>query len=203
MTYRFTLQAIKMECLNEQVLEWGKDEMHLFGFGISRKGNLIATGYRGLGSYSSGDVKPPGVFPITLYDAELENDGLDVLFYFWFVEEDGGGVRKAATNLEAELRAAYLAKANALTAIKFPRECIPFTAFYKAVLPFEDSIQEASTDGLNDELYIPVDLLLRFEPDGPTGLQVTKDITVRRSKKLGDYLLTLRYTYSSIQEAIA
>lgn len=203
MSYRFTLEAIKMECLSEQIWEPGKDEMHLFGFGLSRKGHYVATGYRNLGSYHEGDVKPPGAFPMMLYDAVLEDDGLDVLFYFWFVEEDSGGVRGAATALEAEFRASYLQRAQTLTEIRFPRECIPFTAFYKAILPFGDSIAEAATNGANnDELFFPFDLFFRFEPDGPSSLQASKTQTFVASKDNGEYMITLRSTYTRIPVAV-
>jgi hypothetical protein len=195
MSFHFTLQVVRIECLNEQLMEWGKDEMHLIGFGVSRKGRFFATGYRGLGSYGEGDVRTTSPLPMTLYESDLEDDELDVLFYFWLVEEDGGGVGRAASALEAEMRASYLRKAVELNDIQFPRVCIPFTAFYKAVLPFEASIAEASTDGRNDELYTPFDLLLRFDPNTPSSLSSSTDLPLRRSKHLGDYLITLRYTY--------
>lgn len=201
MTYRFKLQVTRVECISEQLNEWGKDEMHLYGFGISRRGTLFATGYKNLGSYHEGNVNTTSPLPLTLYEGDLPNDGLDVLFYFWLVEEDGGGVRNAATELEAEFRAAYLEKALFLSQVQFPRDCIPFTAFYKAVIPFESSIQEASTDGRNDELYVPFDLLLRYE--GPSASQFSKDLPVRRSKHLGDYVVTLRYSYKRDEIVIA
>lgn len=193
MSYRFKLQVTRVQCISEQLNEWGKDEMHLIGFGVNRRGTLFATGYRNLGSYHEGNVKTGSPLPLNLFEGDLQDDGLDVLFYFWLVEEDGGGVRKAANALEAEFRASFLEKATFLTQAQFPRECIPFTAFYKAVIPFESSIQEASTDGRNDELYVPFDLLLRYE--GPSSFQFSKDLPVRRSKNLGDYVVTLHYSY--------
>lgn len=66
MPQRFTLEIVRMECVNEQAREWGKDEMRLLGFGVSREGHFFSTGYRDLGSYGSGDVKPPGSLPQTL-----------------------------------------------------------------------------------------------------------------------------------------
>ena len=57
MSHHFTLQLIRVECLSEAIGEWGKDEMNLFGFAISRKGHLFDTGYRSLGSYGDGDVQ--------------------------------------------------------------------------------------------------------------------------------------------------
>ena len=155
MSYRFTLQVTRVECLGEAALEWGKDEMHLIGFGVTRKGHVITTGYRGLGSYETGDVNAGGGFPMTLYQAELEDDGLDVVLYLWLIEEDGGGVAGHAAELDAEFRASYLAKATTLNEVSFPRECIPFTAFYKSIPSLESSLEEAATDGLNDEVFFP------------------------------------------------
>lgn len=201
MSFQFTLRMTRVECLHEQMNEWGKDEMHLFAFGISRRGTLFATGYKSLGSYHEGDVNASGAFPLALFGGELHDEGLDVIFYFWLVEEDGGGVRKAAAALEAEFRASYLEKATALAQAQFPRECIPFTAFYKAVIPFESSIQKASTDGRNDELYVPRDLLLRYE--GPSAIHFSKDLTSQNSKNLGDYLVTFNYSYHRIPVVMA
>jgi hypothetical protein len=92
MSFRFDISVTRVECLHEQLNEWGKDEMHLFGFGVSRKGTLFATGYRNLGSYHEGDVKSGSQLAPPLFGADLAADGLEVLFYFWLVEEDGRGV---------------------------------------------------------------------------------------------------------------
>ena len=198
MAFHFRIDVTRVECLNEQVNEWGKDEMRLFGFAVSRKGHLFATGYRSLGSYGEGDVSAPSAFPQTLVEAQLEDDGLEVILYFWLVEEDGGGVRDSSVALEASFRAAFAEQLRLLGQAGFPRDCIPFTAFYKAVLPFADELHEASTKGRNDEVYSPFDLVLRNEPTGPFGLQSSRELTLRRSKHLGDYLVTLRIAYAQI-----
>jgi hypothetical protein len=109
----------------------------------------------------------------------------------------------SAASIEAEFRESYRVQATQLSDAEFPRECIPFTAFYKAILPLQPQIDDASTDGRNDELYAPVDLLLRFPTDATTPLHATKDITIRRSKHLGDYLVTFRYGYRSEPPVIA
>jgi hypothetical protein len=195
MTFRFKLELTRVECLNEALNEWGKDEMRLFGFGISRKGHLFATGYRSLGSYHTGDVNKTSAIPMTLFERDLENDGLEVLFFFWLIEEDGGGVRDSAASLEDSFRSSFFDQAATLTEAQFPRECIPFTAFYKTILPFADELHDASTKGRNDEVFFPFDLVLRNEPTGPSFLNSTRELTLRRSKNLGDYLITLRISY--------
>lgn len=198
MSYRFTLQLIRVECVHEAALEPGKDEMHLLGFGVSRKGHVFATGYRGLGSYSSGNANTGSGFPLTLFQGELEDDGLDALAYLWLVEEDGGGVSAKATQLETEFRASYLAKAASLNDVQFPRDCIPFTAFYKAMPSLEDSLQRASTDGLNDEVFAPVDFYLKYASGDAAGLNTSRDVSFTRSKDLGLYNVYLRYSYHKI-----
>lgn len=203
MSYRFTLQVTRVECLGEAALEWGKDEMHLIGFGVTRKGHVITTGYRGLGSYETGDVNAGGGFPMTLHQAELEDDGLDVVLYLWLIEEDGGGVAGHAAELDAEFRASYLAKATTLNEVSFPRECIPFTAFYKSIPSLESSLEEAATDGLNDEVFFPADLYLRFVPDVVAALDSSGEASFTRAKDLGTYSVYLRYVYHKIQVAIA
>ena len=210
MSTHFKLALVRMQCLNEQHLEPGQDEMRLFGFAISRKGHLFATGFKSLGGWSTGDVRDTGIFPMVLCETDLEDDGLEVLLYLWLVEEDSGGVRNAAAGLETSFRDAYREKAKQLLAIRFPRDCIPFTAFYKAVIPFQSEIEEASTDGVNnDELYTPVDILL--DKIGPGlgiqpgmlggviggGLNYVQEISFERSRDLGHYRLTLRYSYTT------
>ena len=196
MGQQFSLKVTRMKCLNEQSGEWGKDEMRLFGFAISRTGRLFATGYRNLGSYSSGDDRATGVFPMTLVEGELDPNGLEMLLYLWWIEEDSGGVSGAATALEASFRAAYRREADKLLALNFPRTCIPFTAFYKAVLPFRDEIYEASTNGINnDELYEPFDLLLERGNDPLGGLNFSREIKLMGSKMLGLYEMTLNCSY--------
>jgi hypothetical protein len=190
--------------LNEQALEWGKDELRLFGFGISRRGSVFATGYRELGSYGTGDVRADGVFPMTLFEAELPEDGLEVLIYLWLVEEDSGGVRAAAPALDAAFREAYRLQALRLRENRFPRDCIPFTAFYRAVLPFQVDLEDAASDGLNDdEVFAPYDLILDRDGfgtpigPGPVGASVgsVREIVMERSKDLGHYQVTMRYSY--------
>lgn len=199
MTQRFTLELIRMKCIHEAIGEWGKDEMNLFGFAISRRAHLFATGYRSLGSYGEGDEKSTGIFPMMLFDGELEEDGLEVIMYLWLVEEDSGGVKGSATSLEAELREAYRVHALQLLDIRFPRDCIPFTAFYKAVLPFRGSIAEASTDGINnDELYEPWDILLDYQATGPSALVSSREFTLQASKNVGHYALTFRLGYRKV-----
>lgn len=202
MNHRFKLQVIRVQCVHEAALEWGEDELHMIGYGINKKGSLFATGYRNLGSFHEGEVSTTGILPLTLFEGEFPDDGLDVLLFFWFVEEDGGGVGSAAAALETEFRNAYQVQATNLAAVQFPRDCIAYTAFYKAVIPFEKSVLEAATDGLNDEVYAPCDLLLRYAPDGATALKWSKDVTVERSKNLGHYRVTFRYSYSKIPVVI-
>lgn len=193
MSYRFTLSLIRVECRNEQLQEWGKDEMNLIGYGVSRKGQPFVTGYRSLGSYGTGDVRTTGTLPMTLCDMQLEVDSLDVAFYFWLVEQDGAGVRDASAALDAKFLDDFRQRALELSEAEFPRECVPFTAFYKTILPLGADLAHAATRGRNDEVYAPFDLLLRHE--GTNILSFSKDLLLRRSKKLGDYLITLRYRY--------
>jgi hypothetical protein len=46
-------------------------------------------------------------------------------------------------------------------------------------------------------------LLLRTESLGETGMDSTQYVTVRRSKKLGEYLVTLRYNYHRVPIVVA
>jgi hypothetical protein len=187
-----------MECLNEQNLEWGKDEMRLLGFAVTNKARLFTVPYRSLGSYGDDDVRPPGVFPLTLIDAELEDDGDQVLFYLWLVEEDGGGVRDSAAALDAEFRQEFAAASADLEFSHFPPASLPFAALYKAVLSFDEKVHEAGTAGRNDEVYFGMDNYLRFEPQGTAAFRSQGEMTFRRSKQLGDYLITFQWAYEKI-----
>lgn len=199
MTFQFKLQLNRVECLNEQVGEPGKDEIRLIGFGVTRKGKLFATGVRNLGSYGTGDVGQAPNVPLLLFDAELPSDGLEVLFYFWLVEADWGDVGSSGAALETEFRNSYSSNAQQLVDLKFPRECIPFTAFYKTVLPMDASIKSAARDLFNDDdVFAPVDLMFRYEPSGVAGLNSSGEMGAIRSKYLGVYNVTFRYSYHKI-----
>lgn len=196
MTYHFTLQLTRIECLNEQMHEWGKDEIRAFGFGIGKKSPPpFKVGFRNLGSFEEGDVNPSGNIPQTWYEADFADDGLEVLLYLWLVEEDSGGVSDAASDLETTMMETYRTQATKLFDSGFPRECIPFTAFYRAIPTVQAALSEAATDGINnDELYTPWDLLLRHE--GPAGTDFQKDQILQMSKDGGYYQLTLSYGYT-------
>lgn len=202
MSHKFSLNVIRVECLNEQVREWGKDEMRLFGFAISRKGHLFATGYRSLGSYGEGDVRDDGIFPMELIDTELEDDGLEVLFYVWLVEEDGAGVRDSAAGLVQDFKTRVRDQIDFLGKLGFPRDCIPFTAFYKAALLFHSVITEAGTSGRDDEVYTPFEIILDKPTSGVALGGVSKDFSLRRVKRLGDYFVTFRFRYEAIPEIL-
>ncbi|MCK6445256.1 MAG: hypothetical protein L6Q99_02595 [Planctomycetes bacterium] len=193
MSFRFTLSMTRVQCLNEAVGEWGKDEMNFIGYGVSRKGQPFATGYRSLGSYGSGDVRTTSPLPMLLHQVDLENDGLDVLLYGWLIEQDGGGVRDAAAALDAKFFDDFHARGLELAQSGFPRDCVSFTAFYKTILPLTRDLEAASTRGRNDEVFLPIDFLLRFESDNT--LSFSRDLQFERSKNLGHYRVTLRYGY--------
>ena len=195
MRYHFTLDIIRVECVNEELLEWGKDEMHLLGFAVTSAAQVFSAGYRSLGSYATGNTKPPGLLPQTVFEGDLADDALEVLFYGWLIEEDGGGVRQAVVRLEQEFRASFEEKAASLTAVNFPAVAIPFMAFYKALLPLESSLREAATSGRDDDLHHAFDLAFRFQSEGPAGLSVTRELPLRRSKHLAEYLTTFRWNY--------
>jgi hypothetical protein len=205
MSLHFKLQIVRVRCLNEQAMEWGQDELRLFGFGISRQGQVSATGYRVLGSYSTGDVKSDGIFPMTLFETILPDNGLEFLIYLWLIEEDGGGVRSAAAALETRFRDSYREQAARLLEIRFPRNCIPFTAFYRSILGFQDDLDDAASDGRDDDVFAPYDLILDRDGIGTPvglghagdvgGLSSVREIVMERSKRLGHYQVTMRYSY--------
>jgi hypothetical protein len=204
MSYRFTLQLTQVKCIESATAmgEWGKTEMRLFGFGISRRGHKFATGFRNLGSYDQGDVAPASVVPQTWFDHELEDDGLEVLLYLWLVEEDSGGVGKSAHALEAKFYELYGRYKEELEAARFPRECTPFIAFYKSVIYLELSMKNAARDGANnDEVCRPFDHLIHY--DGPGSLSYGGELHLVTPLLLstedgfasGRYDLTLAFHY--------
>ena len=136
-----------------------------------------------------------GLLPQTVFEGDLADDALEVLFYGWLIEEDGGGVRQAVVRLEQEFRASFEEKAASLTAVNFPAVAIPFMAFYKALLPLESSLREAATSGRDDDVHHAFDLAFRFQSEGPAGLSVTRELTLRRSKHRAEYLTTFRWNY--------
>lgn len=204
MSQHFTLDITRVECRNEQRFEWGKDEMRLFAFAVSRTGQFFATGYRELGSYGTGDVHSDGIFPMRLVDAQLADDSLEVLFYVWLVEEDGGGVRDSAVALRNQMEQRFRDAESQLAQVGLPRTCIPFTAFYKAALPMQLEIEEAGTKGRNDEVYSPFELVINRPTDGVVAIGPRSGVfALERSKRLGHYRVDFRFTYTPIDVAIS
>jgi len=193
--YHFTLRLTRVECLSEQWHEPGQDEMRVFGFGIARKNPPpFKIGFRSLGGFGTGEVKTSGVVPQTWYEADLPDDGLEVLLYAWLVEEDSGGVSEGAADVEATMMASYRDHSTKLFAAGFPRECIPFTAFYRSIPKVQAALSEAATDGINnDELFAPWDLLLRHE--GASGTDFEKEQNLQMTKDDALYQVTISYGY--------
>jgi hypothetical protein len=202
MSHRFSLQLLRVQCETEQLHEVGKDEMRLFLFAVSRKGQFFSPGYRNLGSYGDGDVRSDGIFPMPFIETELPDDGLQVLLFGWLVEEDGGGVRNAQAEIEQEFRTRFLAQSQDLLGLGLPRECIPFTAFFQVALPMTAVIELASFEGRNDKVFDPFETIVDRPTHslflGPT----SKGITFRRARSGGDYILTFRIRYEPIPEIV-
>lgn len=203
MTQRYKLSLVRVECVNEQLREWGKDEMNILGYGVSRRGTPYATGYRSIGSYGTGDARTTSPLPMTLFEGDLPDDGLDNVLLLWIVEQDGAGVRDRAAELDAQFLSEFAAQAAHLTEIGFPRECIPFTAFYKAAGPMDQRIIKAATKGRNDEVYSPpVDLFFRHQPHPLAQVTTTLERSFSRSKNLGHYNFFLRATWTPQPEIL-
>jgi len=198
MSHRFTLQAVRAECIQEQALEWGKDEMRMLAFAVSRKGQFFSTGLRGIGSYGTGDVRTDDPFPMQLIEAVLEDDGLEVLLFVWLVEEDGGGVRQSFAGLENEFRSRFRSEVEQLAGLGFPRDCIPFTAFFKSALTFTPSLEEAGRSGRDDKVFAPFEIILDKPPQNLGFDAVSKEFLLIRAKNVGTYLLTFRFRYEPI-----
>lgn len=197
MTFRFKLEVVRVECAREQISEWGKDEMRLFGAGVSRKGSAFTTGVRSLGSYHEGDVRTGSPLPMILFETDLPNDGLEVLFHVWLIEEDGGGIRDSEAAIEATFREAFLEKAEQLGSIGFPRECIPFAAFDKALPAVQARMESARTKGRNDTLFFPSDRLLKFNEDAVTPHSSSlSEITSARHGAI--YHVAFRHSYDQV-----
>src|SRR5262245_11225401 len=108
MPYHFTLELSRVRCQSSQQHEWGDDEVKAFGFGIARKSPPpFNIGFRNLGTFDTGTVNPGGLVPQTWNQQDLPDDGLELLLYFWVIEEDSGGVRGAAGSLETEMAQKY------------------------------------------------------------------------------------------------
>lgn len=203
MIHRYKLSLVRVECVNEQILEWGKDEMHILAYGVSRRGSPFATGYRSIGSYGTDDVRTTSPLPMTLFEGDLPGDGLDNVLLLWIVEQDSGGVRDAAAGLDAQFLQDFAAQAAQLTEVGFPRECIPFTAFYKAAAPLDSRINQAATKRRNDEVYSPpVDLFFRHQPHPLAQVTTTLERSFSRSKKAGHYNFFLRATWTPQPEIL-
>lgn len=119
MNQHFRLSVVRVQCIHEQVHEWGKDELNLIAYGVARRGATYATGYRSLGSYGEGDVRTTAPLPLTLFEGELPSDGLDNVLLLWLVEQDGAGVRDAAASLDAQFLADQAAEAAHLLEIGY------------------------------------------------------------------------------------
>lgn len=203
MNLRFSLHLERVHCRFEQVREPGRDEIRLFGFGLPRLGQLFFTGYRSLGSWSEGDDRSTGLFPLLLHQQELPQVGSEVLFHFWLVEEDTGGVADAAPGFLPRFRDFVQDEVRQLTAIGFPRECIPFSAFLKAAPRFQPIVDDAASHTFNsDDVFTSRNFVVSYRPSGIAFAQPSVE---RRSTTVakggGTYDLFFRATYEPIPTA--
>jgi hypothetical protein len=203
MPFHMKLEIVRVECVVEQLNEVGKDEMRAIGWGVSRKGHFFSLGFRDLGSFGEGDVKPPGALPQTLFERDLEDDGLEVAFFLWLVEEDGGGVRNSAASLDQQFRTLFLEISQSMTGSGFPRDCIPLLALFRTAQPFTRNIAEAGTQGRNDTVFSPIQAFMR--PDLTAGFLpppvITERVTFLKTKKVGTFFVDFRATYRRIEES--
>jgi hypothetical protein len=198
MTFRFKLEAVRVECFGEELFEWGKDEMRVFGIGVSRLGVPFTTGVKVLGSYGEGDDSTGPPLPLKLHETELEDNGLDVLFHVWLIEEDGAGVRSAENTIEAKFHEAFQHNVGVLNTIEFPRECIPFSAFDKSIPAVQLALESAATKGRNDRLLFPSPRLLRF--NAGVVAPISKTLTLVTAAGHGAfYNVTNRHSYEKVQ----
>ena len=192
MSRLFELSLVRVECLHEQVGEWGADEMGLLGFGVCARGTLYATGYRDLGPFRLDDVREGAALGPPLISAELAGDALEVRFAFWLIEEDGGGVRGAAPALEQTLREAFRAASS-----RRPREQVPFAAFSEAIAALAPRVARAATVGRDDEVFDLVERTFRPEPDEDGA---AREQTVTAARRGATYDVTLRHRYGRSSE---
>lgn len=200
MSFKFKIEAVRVKCFSEQLREWGKDEMRVFGIGVSRRGVPFSTGVHVLGSYSEGEDRTGFPLPLKLIETVLPNDGLDVLFHVWLIEEDGGGVRSSENAIEAKFFESFQLNVQTLTSIGFPRECIPFSAFDKSIPMVQLALDSAKTKGRNDAVFFPSPRLLRFDGSALTASVPTSSLTEVTAAEHGAfYNVTYRWTYEQIQ----
>lgn len=86
----FKLQLAKVKCISESSGEWGKDEITLIAFGITKRGTRFALRKRSLGSFGSGDATGAEDYPKVLAELEVPDSEDGVSICAWLVERDGG-----------------------------------------------------------------------------------------------------------------
>jgi len=197
MTYHFKLELTRLQMLGGQLNEIGKLEMRLFGLGITRHGTLVLPGFRKLGSYHGGDDRSTGVFPMTLFEADLPDDGLDVALMLWPIEEDSGEFGDNVSKLEEKFEKAYRKQAQTLSAFGFPRGCIPLAAYYRALIPFAGQVKTFATHWWknDDDVGDPMELFFTRRNQNLLGESGQVLVTLTGA---GTCTLTLGYSYEKV-----
>ena len=158
---RLQIQLTKVECISESFGEWGKDEMTLIGFGITKSGQRFYLQNRNLGSFATGDSVSGGEdYPKLLVDTEVPDgeDGLSICA--WLIERDGGRL-SLSTSRDQFLSVYETGYQNALAAaavLDLPAEGRHLYAFAQAMMGmrvFMDARAEQGGDR-DDDVYTHV-----------------------------------------------
>ena len=178
-----------------------KDEMYLFGFGISRKGHLLIFYPKSLGSFSTSktfDYSPS----IEIGSHELNDDDNHVEFCLWPLEVDSGYASNSDnfSRFGQHFVDRYNLKVSELRQHHYP-EPVAHQAFNEILMYMHHfAILLGQGVRLDDDIYTPTIIRASHIPgvtprDGSSGV-ISSEFILNGEDGNGDYTLKFKYAFS-------
>jgi hypothetical protein len=194
---------VNLETTNDNGLgEIGnKDEIYLFGFGMSRKGHRIIFKPKNLGSFSRSDTK---VFSpaIEIGAHEIDDDDNHVVFCLWAYEKDGGYVQNHFDSLSDSFQFNFDRKVSELRAAHYP-EPVAHEAFLEILmfLHYKANALSKVDFEADDDIYLPTVFRVSNKNavavNGGSHGDIEERFMLYGYQGFGDYNLTFNYNFGN------
>lgn len=153
MSKPFRLTLTRVECVAEQFSEPGKDELYLFGIGITSRGDRYFIAPRKLGSFGTSQVTPAS-FKETLVDTQVHDRTGLATTAIWLFERDSGGLANGASSIESQMNELLDQHLQATAAMDLGEGRHAY-ALARTVIDMRGRLNELADGWNNDELSAP------------------------------------------------
>jgi hypothetical protein len=154
MSKPFRLMLSKIVCNAEQYGEPGKDEIYLFGVGVTNKGDRLLIEPRKLGSFGNDQSTPSG-YSHTVIDTHVSDHVSLVSTCLWLFERDSGGLANSGNEIRQEFDRLMDLQLAALLPFGLGDAQYPY-ALARTALGMRREIARLADGWNNDEISDPV-----------------------------------------------